>query len=126
MKPTTQPHEVIYITAFRSSTQTEGDVITLFALDDFSKALFPFQTFKVGANDNQITEAFVLFLNGINKNYDRTKHAQSTTYYTDIPTVMLPMVKVMITPDSQIIHDQQIVQKAFIPVFQNMEKFLQK
>jgi hypothetical protein len=126
MKKTTLPHEVIYTTALRTNTQQDGAVFMLLALDDFSQTLFEPTMLLGSSTDEQLVGTLVNFMNGINKNYDRNKHAQATTYYTDMPAEVLPIIQSLLTPDSQIIHDPKTVEMAFKPVLQHMNGYFGK
>jgi len=119
---TKKPHEIIYITALITPTLEDGDVITLFALDDFSKLMFPTAMKKADSSNEEYMDLLVNFFNGINKTYDRKIHAQSTHYYTDLPEPFHPFMSACIMKQDKLIVDPKKVKQAFQPVLNEIMK----
>ena len=108
-------YETIYITAveieFSNVTQT-----VLLSVDDFSNNLFtPVYQENFEKLESRI-DAFVKIFNGINKEYNRKIHSPTTTYITDIPEGLHPVMKSMITPSDTIVFDPEKTNKVTDPI----------
>lgn len=123
MKKTNKPFEVIYITALVTPTIEDGDIITLLALDDYSKALFPPAMKKVDGTDEEFLDMLVKFFNGINAKYNRAIHAQSTVYYTDLPEPFHPFISAVIMKDDKLVFEINKVKQVFQPILKDFEAY---
>jgi len=65
----------------------------------------------------------VKFFNGINDNYNRNIHTQSTTYIVDLPVPFHPIVKGLIIKDDNLVYNPEKVKQVFKPVFREMGNF---
>ncbi len=116
----TKPHERIYFTSFGVKTQDEGDMICFIALDEYSDYLYkPFITpdFK---DINDMINAFVSFFNGINENYNRKIHAQSTIFITDLDPEIHPIAKSIIMKEDSLVYNPEKTKKKLEPIIKKM------
>lgn len=122
MKQPTKPYEIIYITTFMSES-ADGDVYTFMALDAFADYLYPPVVATEFKNDDEFIGTLVKFFNGINDNYNRNIHPQSTTYVVDLPEAFHPIVKGMIMNEDNLVYNPKKVKQVFKHVFDEMKKF---
>ena len=122
MKQPTKPYEIVYITSFISES-ADGDVFTFMAMDEASEFMFPPVVAPEFKNDDEFIGTLVKFFNGINDNYNRDIHAQSTTYIVDLPEAFHPIVKSMIMKEDNLVYNPEKVEQVFKPVFKEMGNF---
>jgi len=116
MKKATKPYQTIYITSFISDSIQDGKLITFMAVDEFQGKLFPPKACKVALNEIEYIGTLVEFFNGINENYNRNKHAQSTNYIVDITQSLHPIISGMIMSEDNLIYNPEKVKTIFAPI----------
>lgn len=122
MKKPTKAYEVIYVNSFITPTK-EGHAITFMAMDAFSEYMFPPAGCQQGgATDNEFTETLMGFFNEINQQYDRTKHADKTTYVVNFPPELHPLIQGMLMKGDSLEHNPEKVQQAFKPLLEKFQK----
>ena len=122
MKQPTKPYEIVYITFFISES-TDGDMYTFMAIDGFADYLYPPVVAPEFKNDDEFIGMLVKFFNGINDNYNREVHAQSTAYIVDLPESFHPIVKSLIMKADNLVYNPEKVEQVFKPVFKEMGNF---
>ena len=123
MKNPTQPHEIIYISAFAVETEKDGVIFTFMALDGFSEFLFPPVTcgeFKVFED---MVKVVVDILNNINAFYKPTTHPKGKTYIVDLPEDLVEIMQGAVMKDDTVIYDIELARKMLKPVFDGFDDF---
>ena len=101
-------------------------VVNIETVNRYCDARCPMCTIKFAPefkNDDEFIGTLVKFFNGINDNYNREIHAQSTTYIVDLPEAFHPIVKGIIMKEDNLVYNPQKVEQVFEPVFKEMGNF---
>lgn len=126
MKKTTKPFEVVYITFFSHQIANGDFMFSLIALDDFTENILHIHSFKETTDLNELIGNLVKFVNGVQEKYEPNIHANSTTYYSNLPPDLQHLLKSMIRTHSTLVDDPKRVKEKFKPVFEHMDKFMNR
>ncbi|MGV6862639.1 MAG: hypothetical protein ACWA41_12780 [Putridiphycobacter sp.] len=87
------------------------------ALDAFADYLFKSMVVSMFKNDDEVFSTLISIFNGINENYNRNIHPQSTTYIVHLLVPFHPIFKAMIMNKDNLIYNPDKFKQEFKPVF---------
>ncbi|MBN2682022.1 MAG: hypothetical protein JXR58_05905 [Bacteroidales bacterium] len=120
MKIATQPFETIYILLSGFKTIKDGDVMALFAMDEFSGYAFPFVLEKLPKNDQDIQKAVSKLLKGIKEKIKNEKYFGKTSYITNLPMELQFFILAEIKSGDKIFFNEELTKQNTAPMVQSL------
>lgn len=119
----TQAYQVVYIYLVGIRTIKDGMAMTIFAMDAYNEYAFEPVIVSQPKTDHELQNAIKKIFDSIYKAYDPVIHFQTTTFITNLPEEIAPLVKNSIKDEHQIIFDEKETKNAVQPMIKSFEGF---